>query len=568
MDRTIGGAVMKQAMEQVEKFGRVVAVYRDRPQNLYQLLTDTATVHPKRIAIQYGERRIPYHELHQRTDLVAEHLIRSWHLKQGDRIAVLLPNIPEFCELLLAAAKAGVIAVLLNTRLTADELFYMIEHSGSRVLFYDLAFAEKADLLQQKFPHVRFVAVGPATHRPGSHNGQEGHLNKEGLSGQEGPPDQGRRFGESYPESYCEVTAEERPVTITDQVEETDPCYIMYTSGTTGTPKGAMTCHMNVIHSAINYREMCGTTEQDCTIIAVPLFHVTGLIGQLVHMLLVGGTSVLLREYSTGELLQSAIQNQVTFIFNVPAVYNLLLLRKEVAQLTTLRLALYGGAPMSPETIMRLRAIFPNLDLRNAYGATETASPTTLMPSGWGMEKVDSVGRPVPGAICKVIKENGKEGGPEEVGELWIKGAMVIPQYWDNQAANRSSFADGFWKSGDMAKIDQDGYVYIMDRKKDIINRGGEKIYSVEIENLLYSHPGILEAAVVGVPDDIFGERVKAFVVPKQQQTLTAEEITEFVRSHLADYKVPREVEFLDALPRNPGGKVLKHMLRERTQEA
>lgn len=524
---------MRERFERVEKFGRILNVYRDRPRSLYQLLIRTVERQPDQVALVYGNRKIRYWELQRRVDRVAEHLIHSWRLKKGDRIGILLPNTPEFCELLMAAAKSGVIAVLLNTRLTAEELSYMVEHSGCRMFFYDQMFAEKAGQLRKRFPCVRFVAVGNASNHK-----------------------------DSFGESYEAVVAGNLSVTFDDSAEETDPCYIMYTSGTTGKPKGAVTCHINVIHSSINYREVCGTSGQDRTIIAVPLFHVTGLIGQFFHMMLVGGTSVLLREYSTGEFLQKAIHNQVTFMFNVPAIYNLLLLREEAAQLASLRLALYGGAPMSPDTITRLKTLFPRIDLRNAYGATETSSPAALMPEGWDMSKVGSVGRPVPGAECRVMGETGKECGPEEVGELWIRGAMVIPEYWENEAANRASFEQGFWKSGDMAMIDRDGYVYIMDRKKDIINRGGEKIYSVEVENVLCSHPKILEAAVVGVTDEIFGEEVKAFVVTKEAETMTPDEVREFVKLHLADYKTPRYVEFLNALPRNPGGKVLKHALR------
>ncbi|WP_018133406.1 class I adenylate-forming enzyme family protein [Effusibacillus pohliae] len=523
---------MEQRFEQVVRFGRQLHVYENRPRSLYQLLAQSADRQPERIALIYEEQRISYGELLGRVNRVAEHLVHFWQLKKGDRIGIVLPNLPEFCELLLAAAKAGVIAVLLNTRLAAEELRFMVEHSGCRIVFYHKDFEEKIGRLRERFPQVRFVAIGDPT----------------GGSSQ----------------SYEQVVVRELPITVEDSADETAPCYIMYTSGTTGTPKGAIACHLNIIHSAINYREVCGTSHEDRTIVAVPLFHVTGLIGQLVHMLLAGGTSVLVREYSTGHFLQTSIAHQVTFMFNVPAIYKLLLLQEELLQLTSLRLALYGGAPMSPDTILQLREIFPRLDLRNAYGATETSSPTTLMPAGWEMEKVRSVGIPVPGADCRVIGDDGRECGPGEVGELWIAGPMVIPGYWENDAANRHSFAEGYWKSGDMAMIDEDGYVYIMDRKRDIINRGGEKIYSVEVENVLCSHPNILEAAVVGVPDEIFGEQVKAFVVLKQPGAVTPHEIQQFVKQHLADYKVPEYVEFIDSLPRNPGGKVLKQALREK----
>ncbi|WP_017728768.1 class I adenylate-forming enzyme family protein, partial [Halalkalibacterium ligniniphilum] len=210
----------------------------------------------------------------------------------------------------------------------------------------------------------------------------------------------------------------------------------------------------------------------------------------------------------------------------------------------------------------QLRQTFNHASLHNCYGATETCSPTTIMPMNHPESKMMSVGLPVLGAEVKVINERGEECPPNYPGELLIKGAMVIEGYWDNEEANKKSFEDAFWKSGDVAAVDEDGFVYIMDRKKDMINRGGEKIFSIEIENVLHLHPKILEAAVVGVADKLFGEVVKAFIVPLKGEMILEKEVKQFVAERLADYKVPAEVEFLKELKKNPNGKILKNLLR------
>jgi len=309
------------------------------------------------------------------------------------------------------------------------------------------------------------------------------------------------------------------------------------------------------------------TNHHAKTLIAVPLFHVTGLIGQLMHMVLIGGTNVLMSRYQTEPFIRTIVKEKITSLFNVPTIYVMMMSHPLFHQYEYpyVKTIAYGGAPMPNETIRQLRKYFPNAVLHNAYGATETSSPTTIMPRKYPDSKIDSVGLPVPVADVKVVNEQMEECPVNEAGELLIKGPMVVEGYWNNPEANRSSFVDGYWKSGDMARIDEDGYVYIMDRKKDMINRGGEKIFSVEVENALYNHPAVLEAAVVGIPDPIFGEQVKAFVVMKEDMNVSEEEIKTFLAERLADYKVPKEVEFIRELPRNPGGKVMKGQLKFRS---
>lgn len=538
---------MEDRLERIQAGERQLLVYRNRPRSLYGALSRSAHAHPDNAALIAGDERISYRELLRRVDVWAERLVRDFRLSKGDRVGLLYPNAVPFCELLLASAKTGAIAVLLNAKLTARELAYIVGHSGCAVLFYDTAFEHKIAQLAPMVPDVRFVP-------------SDGSETAAAAAG-----DNAAGSGAGVPAALGDIAAGsgvDAPAPLGDNAVEDDPCYLMYTSGTTGIPKGAVTTHRNVIHSAMNYCSVCGTTSADTTIIAIPLFHVTGLIGQLLHMLMLGGTSILLREYSTNLFLEAAIRHRVTFMFNVPAIYNMLLLREETARIGSLRLAMYGGAPMTPETISKLRALFPGLALLNAYGATETSSPATIMPIGWPSEKIASVGKPVPGADIRIMDGNGSERSADEVGELWIAGAMVITEYWDNEAANRSSFAGVFWKSGDMAMIDSDGYVYIMDRMKDLINRGGEKIYSIEIEAVLGAHPGVSEAAVVGVPDEIFGEQIKAYIVPKDGATLDEEQIKSYVKTYLAPYKVPKYVAFIGAIPRNPGGKIMKQLLR------
>jgi acyl-CoA synthetase (AMP-forming)/AMP-acid ligase II len=437
----------------------------------------------------------------------------------------------DFALLIFACARIGAILVPLNTRLQAEELTFMLRHSGSVMLIVDDEFLPQADRAARQVETLRcrFSTGGPA----------------EGLLAFE-------QFTEP---------ADSAPVV---EMHDDDPLFLAYTSGTTGLPKAAIGTHLGVIHSVINYQRIMATNEQDRTLIAVPLFHVTGLIGQYLHMVYTGGTSVLMRRFKAEPFIAIAAEERISFLFNVPTIYVMMTSHPDFRRYTydNLRLIAYGGAPMPPQTIEVLRSVLPGVRLHNAYGATETSSPTTVMPPHWPAEKAESVGWPVPVAEVKVVDDQGNDCPVNQPGELLIKGPMVIPGYWDNDEANKQSFIDGFWRSGDIARIDEEGYVYIMDRKKEMINRGGEKIFSVEVEHVLYTHPKILEAAVVGVPDPVFGERVKAAVVLKAGETMTSEEVKTFLSGRLANYKVPEIVDFIDTLPRNPGGKVIKKLLR------
>ena len=298
-------------------------------------------------------------------------------------------------------------------------------------------------------------------------------------------------------------------------MDEEDTAVILYTSGTTGRPKGAMLTHLGICHSAMHYECCMGLTSSDRAVVAVPMSHVTGVIALIAAMVRAAATLIVLPAFKAAEFLELAARERMTHSLMVPAMYNLCLLDPafDAARFSAWRVGGYGGAPMAPATIARFAEKLPSLNLMNAYGATETTSPVTLMPPPETAGRPDSVGCALPCADILVMDDTGREVGDGETGELWLGGPMVVPGYWNDPAATAESFVAGYWRSGDIGSKDADGFVRVLDRKKDMINRGGYKIYSVEVENALMSFPGVVEAAVVAEPCPVLGERVHAFVV-------------------------------------------------------
>lgn len=508
-------------------FQRDLLVFANRPKNWNEILRRTASRFPDKEALVMDESRISYREMLEVTEFIASHLYHDHGIRKGDRVAVLLGNCIEYPLLFFACSRIGAITILLNTRLGNKELEYLLEQSKPKILFTNTEFATNVENFN--LASIKFI-VGD---------------------------DRGFH-------SFVDLCVQIDSAPSID-INEEDPLYIMYTSGTTGIPKGAVGSHLGTIHSVICYHRIFKTTESDRSLDAVPLFHVTGLMGQLLHMVFIGGTNVLMKRFKAPEFNRLLSEENITFSFNVPTVYVMMMSDPsfDLYSYETVKILAYGGAPMSPQTIKQLKKAFHGVRLHNAYGATETSSPTTVMPSGYQEKKITSVGLPIPVIEVKIVDSQGEVCPPLQVGELWIKGPNVVSGYWENEEANRHSFAGDYWRSGDLALMDEDGFIYIMDRMKDMINRGGEKIFSVEVENVLYSHPKVLEAAVVGIPDEVFGEQVKAVVVTKEGERLTALEIQQFLKGFLADYKVPKVVEFWKELPRNPGGKVIKSLLKD-----
>jgi acyl-CoA synthetase (AMP-forming)/AMP-acid ligase II len=499
---------------------------------VYEMLQAASERLPEKTALICEGTLLTYKEFRDQVLSLAYHLQKTG-IKKGDRAALLFPNCPEMAIAYFACAAIGVVSVPLNNRLVAKDLVYIINDCGASLMMAGYQFREIAGRIRPELATVKdFIYAGE--------DRTEGGLFFADLLDAKTLPD----FPPLSPE---------------------DTATIMYTSGTTGLPKGAIMSNKNIFTNARNCGAMLNYKEEDITLIAVPLFHVTGLNSQLAAMVYVGGTCVILKAYKTADMIEAIERHKITVLFNVPTMYVLMLINETLKSrdISSVRLAAYGGAPMDRDTIVALKDRF-GMDLYNAYGLTESSSLTTVLPACDAVRKAPSVGLPVPGVKLRVIDEEGKEVPPGEPGELLIKGPNIVKGYFNKPEATRNALVEGWLYTGDVARMDEEGYVFIVDRKKDMIVRGGENIYSIEVESAVNAHPKVLESAVVPEPHHIFGEVVKAFVVLRPGEDGTPEEIMDFCRQNIADYKVPARVVFLNELPRNPGGKVLKDQLREK----
>ncbi len=512
-------------------FGRAMRCFADRWPNLGALFADAVARHGGREALVDGDQRLDYAKL----DRVAERLAGHFHrlgLARGDRIVLFLANEREFVHALLAGLRLGLIIVPVNVREQRPELAFVLNQCSARAIVFDVAVADR---------------LPPAAEAPA--------LSVRLSVGGTAP-------GAIAFEALLETRSPQAPRA--DPAEE-EPAVILYTSGTTGRPKGAMLTHLNVIHSVLHYRVCMRLTAADRSLLAVPASHVTGLVAIILAMFAVGGCVVMQREFKARSFLELAARERVTHTLIVPAMYNLCLRDPDFGRfgLSAWRVGGFGGAPMPEGTIRALAERLPGLTLMNAYGATETTSPTTIMPMGLQAANLDSVGAVVPCAAVRVVDEAGREVAPGESGELWIAGPMVVPRYWENPEATTREFANGYWKSGDIGSVDAAGFVRVFDRKKDMINRGGYKVYSAEVESVLSLHPLVVESALVAVPDSVLGEKTRAIVVARDG-VCDADALRAHCAQHLADYKVPDFFAFQsEPLPRNANGKLLKRALRE-----
>ncbi len=356
------------------------------------------------------------------------------------------------------------------------------------------------------------------------------------------------------------------PFVVGDLIE-TEVSGIFYTSGTTGFPKGAMITHENFIANAESSSRVSkpGLTPDVRTLISVPLFHVTGCNSQFLVTCAFGGCSVIMPAFDAQAFLRAIGDGHVNALTSVPAIYWLAIHQPNFHQIDTSKITRisYGGAPIAPDLVYRIIEAFPNARVGNGFGLTETAAMATFLPHEYSPLRPETVGFPTP--VMEVMLGEMEPDG--DVGELLIRGENVVKGYWNNPEATAETFGGGWLRSGDLARIDAEGFVQIVDRKKDMVNRGGENVYCVEVENALAAHPAVFEVAVMGVPDDVMGEKVGAVVVPKPGMTLDTNSLIEFAHTVLADFKIPQYVVIRkEMLPRNAGGKILKKYLRETVQ--
>ena len=515
--------------------GRTFRCYSQRPRNLNGMLSDTIHRFPQREAVVVDERRISYIELQGLVERASAGLA-ALGLAPGDRLALLLGNCLEFVIAFLACNRQGIICVPINTRNKMPEIEFLLNDCEVTALVFDAEFA---------------CNIPPSRAIPKlQHSFVVGNL-----------------IGAA---SLFDSILDFRGAIDPYDSDEEETAFILYTSGTTGKPKGALLTHLGVIHSSLTFVRCLELNHEDRSVIAVPISHVTGLVGIFLAIAAVGGCNVLMKSpYKTPTFLALAASERMTYTIAVPAIYTLCVNDPDFAsyKLSPWRIGCFGGAPMPEATIKALAEKLPALTLINSYGATEVTSPAVLMPPGETLKYLDSAGCVVPCDEILVVDQSEKRVPPGGHGELWIRGPNVVPGYWNNHDATTASFTDGFWRSGDIGSVDAAGFVRIFDRAKDMINRGGYKVFSAEVENTLCTHRDVFECAIVGRPDSVLGERVHAFVVPRPGVSPTIDGLRAFCAERLADYKVPESMELLaEPLPRNSNGKVLKNVLRDRVR--
>jgi acyl-CoA synthetase (AMP-forming)/AMP-acid ligase II len=440
---------------------RVVACRPDRPRNFHAMLADAAARNPEGDALICGDYRTSWQMLGETVERVAAGLAARGIVK-GDRVALLIGNRPEFVIALYGLSSLGAIAVPISVREQAPGVAYALDHSGARVLMFDPVYARQLPEPAGLKHSVNLIALDDA----------------------------------DAPWQDLQIS---RPAPLVE-VLESDIAAILYTSGTTGKPKGAMIAHINLVHAAMVYEQTMQLRSGERSIVAVPMTHVTGLTALIAAMARCAGALIIMPEFKAEAFVALAASERMTHSVLVPAMYNLILARAELAahDLSPWRIGGFGGAPMPAPTIEGLARSLPSLGLMNLYGATETTCAMLAMPCDQSAARVDQVGCAAPGAEVLIMNEAGIECSAGEIGEIWLRGATVIPGYWQDEAATRQAFQSGYWRSGDVGKIDDAGYLSILDRIKDMIVRGGFKIYSAEVESVLAEHPAVQESAVIG----------------------------------------------------------------------
>jgi len=507
---------------------------------LGELMARNSRKFPNKEAVIFGETRLTWKEFNARMNRLA-HAFMGMGIRKGDKVAFLMFNCNQYLECYYALGKIGAVAVPLNFRLHPEEIVYIVNDAEAVAVVVGEQLAETVRGIQKDLPLVkRYISVSSAP--------IEGMLHYETLI-------------RGYPD--------DEPLVL---VDDDDPAFIMYTAGTTGRPKGAVLSHKSQVAmwtaASIQLASEPGIGNvwdyRVCS--PPPLFHMASF-GYCQAHLLVGATVVLPTQvFNPVEIMEIIEREKIDSILLIPAMTNFLLLTPNLDKydVSSLKVWMSGAAILPTQTRKVMLERFPGLLSYDCFGQTETGALVSMLRPSERERKVASVGRALPFIQIRVVDDEDRDVPVGEVGEAVYQGPNLMKEYYKNPEGTARAFRNGWFHSGDLVRQDQEGYIYVVDRKTDMIISGGENIYPAEVEDVLYRHPKILEAAVIGVYDEQWGEAVKAVVVPKAGETLTEDEVIQFCKEHLASYKKPRSVDFIDALPRNPAMKVLKTVLREK----
>ncbi len=542
-------------MEEIEIRGVRTRVWKNAPPTLRSVM-ELSRFHGDKVFVVYEDERITFAEHFRKAATLANRLVDRYGVQKGDRVAIAMRNFPEWLVAFWGAAAVGAIVVPLNAWWTGAELEYGLADSGTKVLIAD---GERAERLRPHYEKLELAGVIVA--RP------DGDLADS---------------EEDFDAVLGEITADVGLPPA--DIEPDDDATIFYTSGTTGSPKGALGTHRNIctnvmtlaysgVASAMRKRggevdagAMASAASEQASMLSVPLFHVTGCHAFMLGSFAFGFKLVIMHKWDPERALELIERERVTTFGGVPAmVWQVLespsLATRDISSVQTIG---YGGAPAPPELVRRVNELFPGRTPSNGWGMTETSSTVTSNSGADYTRKPDSVGPVIPVCDARIVDDEGKDVALGDTGELIVKGPNVVKGYWNKPEATAETFVEGWIRTGDIARIDDEGFIYIVDRAKDMVIRGGENVYCAEVEAVLFEHPAVTDCAVFGIPHQVLGEEVGAVVQLKPGTEATQDDLQAHCRARLAGFKVPVQIWFWDEdLPRNPAGKVLKRDLRD-----
>lgn len=496
-----------------------------------ETLRSTARRVPEREALVFGDTRYTYAELDARVDRVAG-VLAERGITKGDRVALMSGNSDRFVIAFYAAHRLGAIFVPINPGSAAPELDYLVRDSGAAALIYSLAV--ETVVLKAGLPDALQILAMDKTER--------------------------------FPDLFALADAfDGEPVEVAG--DESDDAQILYTSGTTGSPKGALFDHHRQLWVGMGMMAAAGLRDGDRILHVAPLYHAAELCMLIIPGTLVGATHIVQSGFDPGAVLDTIENERITLFFGVPTMYQFMLRTPGLAErdLSTWRTGLFGAAPMPASAVEQLVEALPNVEFIQACGQTEAGPGGIFANHDQVRERPDASGRqPLPMTECRIVDLDGRDVAPGEVGEMLLRGETIMKGYWNKPKATAETLVDGWLHTGDLARLDPDGYMTLVDRLKDMIITGGRNVYSVEVENAIAGHPHILDCAVIARPHPEYGESIVAVAVLKEAITLTLDELREFCRERIAAYKLPHELVLTPQIPRNPSGKILKKVLRER----